>query len=290
MNAVLSEATLPSREVSSVFPRASFEVVSFRDGAAEPLPLEVICEHELEVVLNGVPAATLLCSRAHLEDLVCGFLRSEGVISSLDDIATLEFGEGLGRVDVALRNPRRLKRKRVITSGFGGAALVAPSTASSSAATSAVAPRPRPLLSRTSENAPTLSSARADLATAESVREAVLAMRVAATEYAATRGTHCSALFRDGEMIVAREDIGRHNTFDKVAGFCLRRGIATDGALLATTGRVSSEMVRKALTLGVAGVASLSGPTDMAVREARAAGMLLAGYVNSASLTVYAGI
>lgn len=267
------------------FPRASFEVVSFRDGTAESAPLQVICEHELEIVLDGAPVATLLCSCAHLEDLVYGFLHSEGVVSSLADIASLEFGEGLGRASVFLRNSRRLERKRVITSGFGGTSLVAPSTALPSAADGGA-----PAVSRNAAvSAPVLPCAAVDSATAEGVREAVTAMRVAATEYAATRGTHCSALFRDGEMIVAREDIGRHNTFDKVAGFCLRHGVSADGTLLATTGRVSSEMVRKALRLGVAGVASLSGPTDLAVREARAAGMLLAGYVSSTSLTVYAG-
>lgn len=286
MIVAMPQAALSSQEAPAAFPRASFEVVSFRDGAAEPAPLQVICEHELGIVLDGAPVATLLCSRAHLEDLVCGFLRSEGVISSLDDIAFLGFSEDAGRADVLLRNPRRFERKRVVTSGFGGAALIAPSAAPSSAAPSSAAAL---VASNAPASAPAPLCAAVSSATAEDVREAVTAMRVAATEYAATRGTHCSALFRAGEMVVAREDIGRHNTFDKVAGFCLRHGIDAGGTLLATTGRVSSEMVRKALALGAAGVASLSGPTDVAVREARASGMLLAGYVSSTSLTMYAG-
>lgn len=78
-----------------------------------------------------------------------------------------------------------------------------------------------------------------------------MAMRVGAREYAATRGTHCSALFCRDEMVALYEDIGRHNTFDKLAGHCLTRGIDATGFLLATTGRVSSEMLRKAARLGV---------------------------------------
>ena len=104
------------------------------------------------------------------------------------------------------------------------------------------------------------------------------AMDEAAVEYHATRGMHCSALFRDGEMLGCFEDIGRHNTLDKLAGHCLLNGIPAQGALLATTGRVSAEMCAKALRLGVAAVASCSGPTDQAVRLAREAGVMLVGY------------
>ena len=122
----------------------------------------------------------------------------------------------------------------------------------------------------------------------EPVNTLRMTVRVGAREYAATRGTHCSALFCRDEMVALYEDIGRHNTFDKLAGHCLTRGIDATGFLLATTGRVSSEMLRKAARLGVGTVASLSGPTDAAVREARGRGMTLAGYVNSSRLTLYA--
>ncbi len=99
-----------------------------------------------------------------------------------------------------------------------------------------------------------------------------MAMRVGAREYAATRGTHCSALFCRDDMVALYEDIGRHNTFDKLAGHCLTRGIDATGFLLATTGRVSSEMLRKAARLGVGTVASLSGlPMRPCARPAGAA-------------------
>ena len=107
---------------------------------------------------------------------------------------------------------------------------------------------------------------------------AMAAMNAAAVEYYATRGIHCSALFRDGRMLGCFEDIGRHNTFDKLAGHCLLGGVSPEGALLTTTGRVSAEMCAKALRLGVSGMASCSGPTDEAVRLAREAGLMLVGY------------
>ena len=79
-------------------------------------------------------------------------------------------------------------------------------------------------------------------------------------------------------MIGCFEDIGRHNTFDKLAGHCLLNAIPTQRTLLTTTGRVSAEMMRKALRLGVEAVASCSGPTDVAIRLARDAGVMLVGY------------
>lgn len=104
------------------------------------------------------------------------------------------------------------------------------------------------------------------------------AMQSNAPEHAATRGMHCSALFGGGGMIGCFEDIGRHNTFDKLAGHCLLNAIPTQRTLLTTTGRVSAEMMRKALRLGVEAVASCSGPTDVAIRLARDAGVMLVGY------------
>lgn len=280
MESLVTELGLARAELAPGFPRSSFDVAIFQDEEESLESIQVICEHELELVVNGSRVATLMCSRAALRDLVCGFLFNEELIDDCRDIATLTLSADDARAVVGLRRPVRPAQAPVITSGFGGSALIAPSTALSFGSGNAGA---YSLPLNASASAPAES-----FLDAASIKSAVMAMRVAATEYAATRGTHCSALFRDGELLVLREDIGRHNTFDKIAGHCLRHGISPRGALLATTGRVSSEMMRKAQRLGVAGVASLSGPTDAAVRAARRRGTLLAGYVNSSRMTLYA--
>lgn len=283
------------------FPRASFAVAEVRDGAVAGEVLDVICEHELALAVNGDPLATLMCSDANLAELACGFLFSEGVIEGADEILSLAVGPGRESLSLRLNHPVRRPAAPVRTSGFGGVALASPrlSVAGSRAAAARGAavpadgaapsdsvpfPRPRAGASPFPEEAPALTAVEA-----AAIQEAVTAMRVGAREYAATRGTHCSALFADGACVALFEDIGRHNTFDKLAGWCLLAGVDPAGMLLATTGRVSSEMLRKAARLGVATVASLSGPTDAAVREARARGIRLAGYANSSRLTLYAG-
>ena len=260
------------------FPRSSFSVICCDKGVAVAEAIEVICEHELAIVANGCELATLMCSDANLSELVYGFLFSEGVIGDAHEILAFKMDAARRTVRLSRSPPVRRPVAPVITSGFGGTALAAPSGhLCSSPSTGAGAP-----------SLPVTVPAPA-LGDADRICSAVMAMRVGAREYAATRGTHCSALFDGaGEMVALYEDIGRHNTFDKLAGHCLMAGIDTAGMLLATTGRVSSEMLRKAARLGVGTVASLSGPTDAAVREARRRGIALAGYVNSSRLTLYA--
>ncbi|MCG4824240.1 formate dehydrogenase accessory sulfurtransferase FdhD [Adlercreutzia equolifaciens] len=259
------------------FPRSYFSVVCCDEGDIAAEAIEVICEHELTIVANGCELATLMCSNANLSELVYGFLFSEGVIGDVREVVAFDMDAARRIARLSLSHPVRRPAAPVITSGFGGKALAAPSgrfLPSLAVGTGACS---------LPETLPVPTPGDIDL-----IRGAVMAMRVGAREYAATRGTHCSALFCRDEMVALYEDIGRHNTFDKLAGHCLTRGIDATGFLLATTGRVSSEMLRKAARLGVGTVASLSGPTDAAVREARGRGMTLAGYVNSSRLTLYA--
>ncbi|MEC4294547.1 formate dehydrogenase accessory sulfurtransferase FdhD [Adlercreutzia shanghongiae] len=275
---MVQACTMRAAGEREAFPRSSFSVVCCDEGDVAAEAIEVICEHELSVIANGCELATLMCSDANLFELVCGFLFSEGVIGDAREVLVLDLDAARRTAHLTLSHPVRRPAARVITSGFGGTALAAPSGRMfPSLAAGAGAPS-------LPETLPALAPRDADR-----ICDAVTAMRVGAREYAATRGTHCSALFRHGEMIALYEDIGRHNTFDKLAGHCLLAGIDAAGSLLATTGRVSSEMLRKAARLGVGTVASLSGPTDAAVREARARGIALAGYVTSSRLTLYAG-
>lgn len=102
-----------------------------------------------------------------------------------------------------------------------------------------------------------------------------------------TGGIHTSALCNDEGVIVLGKDIGRHNTLDKIMGECLLRKISTKDKILLTSGRVSSEMMRKAAKMQVPVIASLTSPTRLAVTLAHDLDMTLVGYVRGSQFTVY---
>ncbi len=102
-----------------------------------------------------------------------------------------------------------------------------------------------------------------------------------------TGGTHAAALARNGEILVVREDIGRHNTIDMLGGYALLHGVDCRDAVILRTGRVSSEIVHKIWRLGVPSVCSLSVPTTQAVEMARGAGMTLIGSVRRGRMKIY---
>jgi len=107
-----------------------------------------------------------------------------------------------------------------------------------------------------------------------------------------TGSLHAAALATScGEVLVVREDVGRHNAVDKVTGWALfAEKLPATNLLLAVSGRVSFEIVQKAVAAGVAGIVAVSAPTDLAVDLAREHGLLLAGMVRTNRLNIYAGI
>lgn len=268
MERIIEQAELACEEA---FPRASVPVARYSHGTVEAEQLEVICESEVLLRVNGEPLATLLCSNAALGELALGFCYNEGVIDSMAEVRSYSADRRATTVEieVAGRTPR--PDCPTLSSGFGGKTLFPPSE---------TVMRRRSVACR--------SAPQARFSVTDVVR-AVGTMRSFAREYTITRGIHCSTLFKDGSPLASFEDIGRHNTFDKLAGWCLLCGVSAEGALLTTTGRVSSEMCSKALRLGVSGIASFSGPTDAAISLAREAGIMLVGYAHDDSAIVYSG-
>jgi FdhD protein len=105
--------------------------------------------------------------------------------------------------------------------------------------------------------------------------------------YKKSGGVHTSAL-SDGEKIITRaEDIGRHNTLDKIAGRCLMEGLKPQNRILLTTGRISSEMLQKSARLNAAIVISRTSPSSMSISLAKSWGITLIGYARRSSFRVY---
>lgn len=106
--------------------------------------------------------------------------------------------------------------------------------------------------------------------------------------HANVRGVHTAGLTDGSSILAVAEDVGRHNTIDKLVGYCLEEGIDTEGRILLTTGRVSSEMLRKGALMECPIIASRNSPTSMSIEMAVAWNITLVGYVRRSTLRVYA--
>ncbi len=227
---------------------------------------EVIREAPVTIYVNRLEWVTVLCTPRNVNFLTLGFLYLEGLIAGMDDVALMRVCDDERTVDVRLtRQDVSLPQRRVLTSGCGGGVTFADGDVA------------RPVVESSLRVAATELSA----LMRQMSRQAEL--------YRTTGGVHTSALSDGQRLLVLAEDVGRHNTIDKIAGQCLWQGIPTADRIILTTGRVSSEMLSKVARMGVPVVASRTSPTLWAVELAAQWGITLAGYVRAGGLNVYTG-
>ena len=225
---------------------------------------EVIQEILLTLYVNGRELASIMCSPRDQDYLALGFLKNEGLIDDISELQALTISRNGCCVDVWLDHAVPAPRRVVITSGCGGGVTFDdPAIGMEPLRETALLP-PERLFQRFNE------------------------LHLPDSLHARARGVHAAGL-TDGERILAMaEDVGRHNTIDKLRGMCLARSLPTRGRILLATGRVSSEMLRKGALMGCPIIASRNSPTSMSVAMAEAWNITLVGYVRQGSLRVYA--
>lgn len=239
--------------------------IQLKGGRAQEVKGEVVREQPLVVHVNGEKFITLLCSPLKLDCLVVGYLWLEKVIGSLDDIRRLEVSEVDGRAEVTLVREVELPTERILTSGCGGGITFRIDPRLFPRIRSPLKVRPQQLFDRMRE------------------------LFAAGVNYRASRGIHGAALADGDRLLIVAEDVGRHNAVDKVKGEALLKEVPTTDRILLSTGRISSEMLLKAVRMGVPLIASRTSPTEMAVSLAEQLGVTIVGYVRSDSLNLYAG-
>ncbi len=232
----------------------------FENGRGETVEGAVVREGRVRLHVNGREIATLMCTPHQLDLLALGFLRSEGIIASLADVRRVVICPSGACVEVWLRRAEfELPGPPTITSGCGGGITFADLTAAA-----------QPLASEVRVSARQLGR-----------------LLRALQETQRTRGIHTSALAEGETLLAVVEDVGRHNTVDKLWGYCLAHDISPQEKILLSTGRISSEMLNKAARMGVPVVASRTSPTSLALALAEAWHVTLVGYVRRDSLNVY---
>lgn len=234
----------------------------FSDGEWTRTSVHVPSEMQLTIYVNLRELVTILCTPTKLNFLVLGFLYAEEIISGLGDVLSMRVCDEESEVDVRLSNPEYEVPvlKRTLTSGCGGGATF---KTDGKRIDSDLVVTPTEVLSL--------------------MKQLLEQMEL----YRLSGGVHASALADNKNLIVVAEDIGRHNTFYKIQGECLLRGIATRDRLLLSTGRVSSEMLLKAAGMQIPVVVSRTSPTGRGISLARDLGIALVGYARGSRLLVY---
>lgn len=240
-------------------------IVRVRQGRSEHLQRHTVTEYPLRLQVNGRELATLVCSPHQLEFLLIGFFHLQGFIQSLDDIESLDVCDTYGLAKVYLNGKLPERLQPTLTSGCG---------------TGIAYKLPTRLLDE-SKHRPRYYDTRALLQLMKELNDLT-------ERYRSHGGIHSAAVGdRNGMLLLHAEDIGRHNTFDRVAGEALIRNIDLQDKMLVTSGRVSTEMVAKAAKLGVGLIASRTSPTDKAVALCEQAGITLVGYVRGQNMDIY---
>jgi FdhD protein len=229
-------------------------------------------ETAIAFVYNGASEAVMMATPRDLEDLALGFSITEGIVTRPSDIRALEIVSSTSgielRMELAEGVGERASRRRRQRAGPAGCGLCGIESL-------AQAMRDVPIVEQRS---------------AVALQDIVKGMRLLAGAQdlnQKTRAVHAAGFYRpiDGEILV-REDVGRHNALDKVAGALNRRGEKADGAILLTS-RVSVELVQKTAMMGAPILAAISAPTALALRIAEEAGICVIGVVRGDEMEIF---
>lgn len=226
-------------------------------GRFSGVEVGVVIEKELPVFINGKHLVTASIAPGMEKEFVAGYLFGQGFINSLNELSTIEVDDNAARVtrpDTARLSPRTGQTSYRIVSGGGRAAY---------AAEAALPQIQSPL--------------KIDK---EAIFTAMNTLFEKAVVYRETEGVHAAGLFTAGaEPVCIVEDIGRHNTIDKVTGYGLMNNIDFSITLLVSTGRMASEMVTKICRAGIPVAATKTAVTDRGLEIGRKCGLTLIGFV-----------
>jgi FdhD protein len=247
-------------------PRKPIQYLQINNNKQETITTHTIVETPVSLTVNGEVWTTFMCTPVRLEALMVGFLFNEGVINNTDEVVDARLCEHGDNVDVWLTHDAPKPDSWTRTSGCTGGVTALASIQ-----------RPQPVSVSDEFN---LSPGQ--------INHLVEMLFESQELYRETGGVHTSALSDGEQVILSAEDIGRHNTLDKIAGLCLMENTWPNRRVLITTGRISSEMLQKAVRMGAKVIASRTSPSSLSIEMAEAWGVTLIGYARRNKFNLYA--
>ncbi len=257
-------------------PPASTRAVArtaWRDGTATAGRRVLAEETPVALSYNRATLAVMLATPADLEDFAIGFSLTEGVVmapAEIEELAVVAVPAGIElRMWLTEARAAAAEARRRRLTGPGGCGLCGIDSLAAAIRT------PPPV------------SAIARFTSAE-IATAIAALPPAQRLNAATRATHAAGFWTQAEGLVAlREDVGRHNALDKLAGALARTGRSAEDGVVVLSSRLSVELVQKAAAIGAPVVVAVSAPTALAVRMADAAGLTLVGVARDDGFEIF---
>jgi FdhD protein len=222
----------------------------------------------------GTTHAVMMASPADFEDFALGFSLTEGIIASPDEIEAIEVEDHGAGVDIQIRlkdqaNTRFQARRRRLAGPVGCGLCGIES------------------IEEAMRSVPEVGATSLDLTAADIVQSVRLLSKMQPL-HAETGAVHAAGFYIPGQgIIAAREDVGRHNALDKLAGALARKGVAGSSGAVIVTSRVSVEMVQKTAAIGAAFIVAVSAPTALAIRTAEEAGMTLIALVRGDDFDIF---
>lgn len=249
----------------------TYTIVRYQSGTFSKQTDEVVTESPITIKLNSEEYVTVVCTPNYIEDMVIGFLISEGIISSYKDIEELwiQKENGIVHVKSSKINPlyQTLYNKRYVTSCCGKS-------------------RQGFVFVNDAAKAKKLHDIHITI-TPEECFHLMTSLQQSSTTFRQTGGVHNTALCDRKNILLARMDIGRHNALDKIYGHCLRNNISVQGKIIAFSGRISSEILLKVSKIGCEIVLSKSAPTKLALQLAHDLGITVVGFIRNGSCNIY---
>lgn len=252
---------------------SDYPVLKWEHGQAQALEDHVAEEVPVALVYNGISHAVMLATPQDLEDFALGFSLTEGIVSRPQDIYGIEALPQTNGIELhitlAAEQFHQLKLRRRNMTGRTGCGLCGAESLEQ--------------VMRVPLNVVPLGE-RIPSASLETAFEAISRQQQLQQ---LTGGTHaCAWVSNAGEILLLREDVGRHNALDKLIGAIAKSGSGTAGFVL-TTSRASYEMVQKAASAGIPLLVAMSAPTGLAIKIARNCGITLVGFARHQKHVIY---
>ena len=248
-----------------ITPQKSIHYERYEFKKWKPFDAETIVETPVSLTVNGQVWLTFMCTPVNLEAMSVGFLYNEGILESMEEVEDVRVCEHGDNVDVWLSHSVEQPQSWRRTSGCTGGVTAVDALARVDVSFDRDHPKVTP----------------------DAIGHLVESLFQSQELYRETGGVHTSALSDGMGIVQVAEDIGRHNTLDKIAGLCLMNNIWPETRMLITTGRISSEMLQKAARLKSPILISRTSPSSLSIEMAERYGITLIGYARRDRFNVY---